>query len=79
MFVAEVYWDKEYDILQQGFDYAYDKTLYDRIMAGDVQKIRQHLVAALDYQQHMLRFIENHDEPRAYSCSARNAATPPPR
>ena len=67
MFVAEVYWDKEYEILQQGFDYAYDKTLYDRIMAGDVRKIRQHLVAELEYQQHMMRFVENHDEPRAYS------------
>lgn len=67
LFVAEVYWDKEYEILQQGFDFAYDKTLYDRIMEGNVQKIRQHLVAALEYQQHMLRFIENHDEPRAFS------------
>ncbi len=67
MFVAEVYWDKEYEILQQGFDYAYDKTLYDRIMAGDVRKIRQHLVAEIQYQQHMMRFVENHDEPRAYS------------
>ena len=67
MFTAEVYWDKEYDILQQGFDFAYDKTLYDRIMEGNVQKIRQHLVAGLEYQQHMMRFIENHDEPRAYA------------
>ncbi len=67
MFVAEVYWDKEYEILQQGFDYTYDKTLYDRIMAGDVQKIRQHLVAEIQYQKHMMRFVENHDEPRAYS------------
>ncbi len=65
LFVAEVYWNKEYDILQLGFDYAYDKTLYDRIVEGNVQKIRQHLVAPIEYQQHMLRFIENHDEPRA--------------
>ncbi len=67
MFVAEVYWNKEYDILQQGFDFAYDKTLYDRVVEGDVQKLRQHLIADLDYQQHMIRFIENHDEPRAYA------------
>ncbi|HVU11548.1 MAG TPA: alpha-amylase family glycosyl hydrolase [Phototrophicaceae bacterium] len=66
-FVAEVYWNKEYEILQQGFDYAYDKILYDRIMEGDVQKLRQHLLADLSYQDHMLRFIENHDEPRAYA------------
>jgi hypothetical protein len=64
---AEVYWDKEYDILQQGFDFAYDKTLYDRVMEGNVQKIRQHLVASIEYQQHMMRFIENHDEPRAFA------------
>lgn len=67
MFAAEVYWDKEYDILQQGFDYAYDKTLYDRVMEGNAQKVRQHLVAEFEYQQHMLRFIENHDEPRAFA------------
>lgn len=67
MFTAEVYWNKEYDILQQGFDYAYDKVLYDRIIENDVQKLRQHLVASLDYQKHMMRFVENHDEPRAYA------------
>ncbi len=66
MFTAEVYWNKEYDIIQQGFDFAYDKTLYDRVVEGDVQKIRQHLLADLSYQQHMLRFLENHDEPRAF-------------
>lgn len=67
MFAAEVYWDKEYDMIQMGFDYAYDKLLYDRIMEGSVPKIRQHLVAEIEYQQHMLRFIENHDEPRSLS------------
>jgi glycosidase len=65
-FTAEVYWDKEYDILQQGFDFAYDKTLYDRIIEGNIPKLRQHLVAPIEYQRHMMRFIENHDEPRAY-------------
>ncbi len=66
LFAAEVYWDKEYEILQQGFDFAYDKVLYDRILENDVQKLRQHLVASIDYQKQMLRFLENHDEPRAY-------------
>ena len=67
LFIAEVYWGKEYDVLMQGFDYAYDKVLYDRIAENDVQKIRQHLVAPIEYQNRMLRFIENHDEPRAYA------------
>ena len=30
-FMAEVYWDLEWTLLQQGFDYAYDKRLYDRL------------------------------------------------
>ncbi len=67
LFIAEVYWDKEYDVIRQGFDYAYDKTLYDRIVAGDVQKLRAHLLADIQYQNHMIRFIENHDEPRAFA------------
>jgi hypothetical protein len=67
IFTAEVYWNKEYDVLQQGFDYAYDKVLYDRIVENDVQKLRQHLLASVDYQKHMMRFVENHDEPRAYA------------
>jgi hypothetical protein len=66
LFVAEVYWGKEYEILQQGFDFAYDKVLYDRVLENDVQKLRQHLVASIDYQKQMMRFLENHDEPRAY-------------
>ena len=29
--MAEVYRDLEWTMLQQGFDYAYDKRLYDRL------------------------------------------------
>jgi len=64
--IAEVYWGREYDMLQQGFDFTYDKTLYDRIMEVDVQKVHAHLTAPIEFQQHMVRFIENHDEPRAH-------------
>jgi glycosidase len=31
LFMAEVYWDLEWTMQQQGFDYAYDKQLYDRL------------------------------------------------
>jgi hypothetical protein len=64
-FIAEVYWDMEYIMLQQGFDLTYDKRLYDRIQDGFVHLLRDHLQAALNYQQHQVRFIENHDEHRA--------------
>ena len=70
-FMGEVYWDLEWTLQQQGFDYTYDKRLYDRLRAGSARPVREHLQAGLDYQDKMARFLENHDEPRA-------AATFPP-
>jgi hypothetical protein len=64
-FMAEVYWDLEWTMQQQGFDYAYDKRLYDRLRAGHARPVRGHLLAGLDYQDKLARFMENHDEPRA--------------
>jgi glycosidase len=63
-FLAEVYWDLEWTLQQQGFDYAYDKRLYDRLVAGAARPVREHLHAGLDYQDKLARFLENHDEPR---------------
>lgn len=62
--MAEVYWDLEWTMLQQGFDYAYDKRLYDRLKEGHPRPVREHFFAGLDYQGKMARFLENHDEPR---------------
>ena len=50
---------------QQGFDYTYDKRLYDRLHEGHARPVREHFHAGLDYQNKMARFMENHDEPRA--------------
>ena len=66
-FMAEVYWDMEWTLQQLGFDYTYDKRLYDRLEEGQSRAVRQHLYAALDYQNKMVRFLENHDESRAAS------------
>lgn len=70
-FMAEVYWDLEWTLQQQGFDYAYDKRLYDRLRDHHARPVREHFLAGLDYQDKLARFLENHDEPRA-------AATFPP-
>jgi glycosidase len=70
-FIAEAYWDLEWELQKQGFDYCYDKKLYDRMEHADAETVRQHLLADSAYQDRMVRFIENHDEPRA-------AATFPP-
>lgn len=75
-FIAEVYWGREFDMLMQGFDFCYDKTLYDRVMEGDVPKLRQHLTASIEFQQRLVRFIENHDEPRAYERLGKNRSFP---
>lgn len=64
-FMAEVYWDLEWTMQQQGFDYAYDKRLYDRLREGHARPVRDHFRAGLDYQDKLARFLENHDEPRA--------------
>ncbi|TMH31595.1 MAG: alpha-amylase [Betaproteobacteria bacterium] len=64
-FMAEVYWDLEWTMQQQGFDYAYDKRLYDQLREGRARPVREHLCAELDYQNKLARFMENHDEPRA--------------
>jgi hypothetical protein len=64
-FMAEVYWDLEWTMQQHGFDYTYDKRLYDRLREGRARPVREHLNAGLDYQNKMARFLENHDEPRA--------------
>jgi hypothetical protein len=64
-FIAEAYWDLEWELQQQGFDHCYDKKLYDRMEHGDAENVRLHLLAGPSYQEGMVRFIENHDEPRA--------------
>ena len=65
LFMAEVYWDMEYRLQRQGFDFAYDKRLYDRLLRDDGPSVRAHLRADLSYQNRLARFVENHDEPRA--------------
>jgi hypothetical protein len=71
-FMAEVYWDLEWTLQQQGFDYTYDKRLYDRLHGQDAAAVRGHLHADPEFQRRSVRFLENHDEPRA-------AAAFPPR
>ena len=35
VFIAEAYWDMEWLLQQQGFDFCYDKRLYDRLVGAD--------------------------------------------
>ena len=55
----------EWTLQQQGFDLCYDKRLYDRLAHESAESVRGHLQADPGYQERLIRFIENHDEPRA--------------
>ncbi|MFO0946384.1 MAG: alpha-amylase family glycosyl hydrolase [Planctomycetota bacterium] len=65
LFMAEAYWDLEFTLQQQGFDYTYDKRFYDRLTLQSAGEVRGHLWADANYQHRSVRFLENHDEPRA--------------
>lgn len=64
-FMAEVYWGLEWTLQQLGFDYTYDKRLYDRLRQGAARPVREHFEADPLFQHKSVRFLENHDEPRA--------------
>lgn len=68
LFLAEAYWGLESALLSLGFDYAYDKTLYDLVVARDAGGVRRHL-ASQPWEQLCAgaHFLENHDEPRIAS------------
>jgi hypothetical protein len=62
--MAEVYWNRERDLQELGFDYTYDKTLYDDLLQARADAVHGHLTADLTYQSKSARFLENHDEKR---------------
>lgn len=65
IFIAEAYWDLEWQLQQLGFDFTYDKKLTDRLRTNAIN-VKEHLRAEKSYQDKSLRFIENHDEERAF-------------
>ncbi|MGH7256436.1 MAG: alpha-amylase, partial [Nitrospirales bacterium] len=65
LWLGEVYWDREWELQQLGFHYTYDKRLYDRLRTGSATEVVAHLSADWDFQRKLVRFLENHDEPRS--------------
>lgn len=65
LFLAEVYWDLEARMQELGFDYTYDKRLYDDLFwrngAGAQRRLLGLSPAFIAASAH---FLENHDEPR---------------
>jgi hypothetical protein len=68
VFLAEAYWGLEARLQTLGFDYTYDKALYDGLVSRDAGGVQRHLLGmsaqAVAASAH---FLENHDEPRIAS------------
>lgn len=73
VFIAETYWDKEQQLVDLGFDLAYEKKLYDALVARNAAMVNERLAAISNDFKSALCFIENHDEPRAASVFNREA------
>ncbi len=65
LLMAAAYWGTEWTLQRMGFDYVYDKKLYDCTVASAVGEIYIHMKSDLDFQKRVVRFIENHNEERA--------------
>ncbi|MGE5309594.1 MAG: alpha-amylase family glycosyl hydrolase [Sphaerimonospora mesophila] len=65
VFIAECYWKTTKLLLDQGFDYCYDKDFYDLLTKGSAAVVVKHLTDNIDVLARQVYFLENHDEPRA--------------
>lgn len=65
-FLAEVYDPWPSKLHEQGFDYTYDKKLYDHFADGHLDHLRGYIIGNHpDFHKKSAHFVENHDEPRA--------------
>ncbi|HKD64229.1 MAG TPA: hypothetical protein VKB40_09360, partial [Candidatus Acidoferrales bacterium] len=51
-------------MLELGFSFVYDKALYDAVRSANPFAVHGILAEPVDYQNHLARFLENHDEER---------------
>ncbi|MCR4417053.1 MAG: alpha-amylase family glycosyl hydrolase [Ignavibacteria bacterium] len=65
VFIAEVYWHRENDLLELGFDFVYDKLIYELLIDNRVDLINEYIKKNFSYQKNRFLFLENHDEQRS--------------
>jgi glycosidase len=75
VFMAEVYWDNEPRLQALGFDFTYDKKLYDLLAhhAPPGETAAQLASLPASYLARSVHFLENHDEERAATRFGRRA------
>ncbi|HTL15634.1 MAG TPA: alpha-amylase family glycosyl hydrolase [Patescibacteria group bacterium] len=67
-FLAEVYWGIEDRLQALGFNYTYDKVLYDELVARNAAAVQRHLLGLSPQRlAASAHFLENHDERRIAS------------
>ncbi len=65
LLLAEVYWDLEERLQSLGFDYTYDKHLYDDLIHRNPVGAQRRLIELPSrFVAASAHFVENHDEPR---------------
>ena len=62
--LAEAYWGTGSRLIDLGFSFVYDKEMYDAVRSEKSGDVRAQLSAPAQWQSHMARFLENHDEER---------------
>jgi hypothetical protein len=62
--LAEAYWGTEQRLIDLGFSFVYDKGLYDALRSQKIADIHARLAGGSAHQEHLARFLENHDEDR---------------
>src|ERR1051325_5701758 len=68
LFLGEVYWGLEEKLLELGFDYTYDKHLYDLVIHRKHLDVQAHLLQkGPEFIRRTAHFLENHDESRVAS------------
>ncbi|MCK7518815.1 MAG: hypothetical protein MZV64_14355 [Ignavibacteriales bacterium] len=66
IFIAETYWDLEWQLQNLGFDFTYDKRLTDRLVSRlHIEALKTILMQRKLIRKNQLDFLENHDEDRA--------------
>jgi hypothetical protein len=67
LMISESYWGMESCLQTLGFDFTYDKILYDELVYHDPSAVTRHLFeeCSAAFVEGSVHFIENHDERRA--------------
>jgi hypothetical protein len=65
-FLAEAYWDLEPKLQALGFDFTYNKRVYDHLLREEHSALQERLSDEnIGFLARCAHFLENHDEPRA--------------